>query len=165
MNPGHIYWNIRNCRAVLLQRKKKNCGAVSYCTTYLDFTKCVNERFHFHTKPPFRLHWKGDEFASRFICKSYVLFIGPQVQYSRKKKNTLKMSPTQHYSYLKIILLQCFQFSAISGIQTNLKCEWMIFLFFFFSKKSSNNINHLMMLVNFNYTWFESCMLFVRSEE
>ena len=32
---------------------------------------------------------------------------------------SLKLSPTALFIHLKIILLQCFQFSAISGIQTN----------------------------------------------
>ena len=72
----------------------------------------------------------------------------PQVLFSAK--TTLKLGLTTLFTHLKIILLQCFQFSAISGIQTdpmwvgvvtmlmnlffNLKniLLWMHLFFFFF---------------------------------
>ena len=43
---------------------------------------------------------------------------------------SLKMSPTALFTHLKIILLQCFQFSVfsfskISSIQTDPKCFWV----------------------------------------
>ena len=39
-------------------------------------------------------------------------------------KSTLKLDPTALFTHLKIILLQCFQFSilAINGIQTDFEC-------------------------------------------
>ena len=43
----------------------------------------------------------------------------PQLQNSAKF--SLKLGPTTLFTYLKIILLQCFQFSTINGIQTNPK--------------------------------------------
>ena len=42
---------------------------------------------------------------------------GPQLQ--NLAKSTLKLIPTALFTYLKIILLQCFRFSAISDIQTD----------------------------------------------
>ena len=41
----------------------------------------------------------------------------PQVQISTNF--SLKLSPMALFTHLKIILLLCFQFSTISGIQTN----------------------------------------------
>ena len=59
------------------------------------------------------------------ILRVYVFFLGlmnrsrdPQVQ--NLAKSTLKLGPTALFIHLKIILLQYFQFSAISGIQTDL---------------------------------------------
>ena len=39
------------------------------------------------------------------------------------QKNNFKTKSTVLFTHLKIILLQCFQFSAISGIQTDPKQE------------------------------------------
>ena len=57
------------------------------------------------------------------FCGSRVLFMGPvNTEFS---KSTLKLDPTALFTHLKIILLQYFQFSVISGIQTDdaLKCS------------------------------------------
>ena len=54
-----------------------------------------------------------------FVCGSHALFTGPASTFLAK--TTLKLDPTTLFTYLKIILLQCFQFSVISGIQTDLK--------------------------------------------
>ena len=40
-------------------------------------------------------------------------------KYFFSTKTTLKLGPTTLFTYLKIILLQCFQFLGISGIQTD----------------------------------------------
>ena len=40
------------------------------------------------------------------------------------KKTILKLDPTALFTYLKIILLQYFQFSAISSIQTDPKSSF-----------------------------------------
>ena len=56
------------------------------------------------------------------VCTVHVLFMGPTTTLFRKKK--LKMGSTVLFTHLKIILLQCFQFSisaTISSIQTNSK--------------------------------------------
>ena len=58
------------------------------------------------------------------VCALYAFCMGPvrcsrdpQVLFSAK--TTLKLGLTTLFTHLKIILLQCFQFSAISGIQTD----------------------------------------------
>ena len=52
------------------------------------------------------------------LCRRhYLLFTGPTITLFRKK--ILKMGLMVLFTYLKIILLQCFQFSAFSCIQTN----------------------------------------------
>ena len=40
------------------------------------------------------------------------------------EKTTLKLGPMVLFTHLKIILLQCFQFSAMSDIQTDPKCTF-----------------------------------------
>ena len=72
-------------------------------------------------KPPF----------GKRICisqQSVFFFLVDPVHYLRDlqttffpKKTILKLCPTALFTYLKIILLQYFQFSAISGIQTDPK--------------------------------------------
>ena len=57
-----------------------------------------------------------------FSSESHILFMGPANTFFLKKfyrKKTLKLSPTVLFTYLKIILLQYFQFSGISDIQIN----------------------------------------------
>ena len=59
------------------------------------------------------------------ILHVYVFFLGPMnrsrdPQVRNLAKSTLKLGPTTLFTHLKIILLQCFQFSAIIGIQTDL---------------------------------------------
>ena len=64
------------------------------------------------------------------------LLVGP-MHYSRNSqilflaKFSLKLSPTVLFTHLKVILLQCFQFSAISGIQIDRE-EYSYYLFLFF---------------------------------
>ena len=54
-----------------------------------------------------------------FFCVSvYCLW---DLQVRKSAKTTLKLGPTVLFTYLKIILLQYFQYSAISGIQTDSK--------------------------------------------
>ena len=58
-----------------------------------------------------------------FLCLAEKM-MGPvhcscNLQIFFSSKTTLKPSPTTLFTYLKIILLQCFQFSGINGIQTN----------------------------------------------
>ena len=58
------------------------------------------------------------------LCVSAFFFVGP-VHYSRdpliriSTKFSLKLGPTALFIHLKIILLQYFQFSVISSIQTD----------------------------------------------
>ena len=54
------------------------------------------------------------------------------------EKFSLKMGHTALFTHLKIILLQCFQFSVISSIQTGHYYHLSFFIFFFF--------------------WFEGCL-------
>ena len=54
-----------------------------------------------------------------FLVGFRALFIGPTTQVWKKANLTLKLGPTTLFAHLKIILLQCFQFSTISGIQTD----------------------------------------------
>ena len=57
--------------------------------------------------------------AAFFLVGLWALFMGPT---SRENANlTLKLGFTALFTHLKIILLQCFQFSVISGIQTDPK--------------------------------------------
>ena len=68
------------------------------------FDACVSEDIEYRSVGPVYCSWD------------------PQVLYLRKKK--LKMGPTTLFAHLKIILLQCFQFSIfskISCIQTDPK--------------------------------------------
>ena len=55
-------------------------------------------------------------FAEKRVGSMHCL-LDLQVFFSAKK--TLKLGPTALFTHLKIILLQCFQFSTISGIQTD----------------------------------------------
>ena len=57
--------------------------------------------------------------VQRFVRGSRVLFTGPTNLFLAKF--SLKIDLTSLFTYLKIILLQCFQFSVVRGIQTNLK--------------------------------------------
>ena len=53
--------------------------------------------------------------CSTFFSGSHALFIRPaSILFI---KITLKLGPTVLFTHLKIILLQCFQFSTINGIQ------------------------------------------------
>ena len=52
-----------------------------------------------------------------FFTGSCALFTGPVSIFLAKI--TLKLGPKALFTHLKIILLQCFQFSVISDIQTN----------------------------------------------
>ena len=53
------------------------------------------------------------------ISGFHVLFTRPTNYFFFKKNITLKMNLMILFTHLKIILLQCFQFSVISGIQTD----------------------------------------------
>ena len=66
------------------------------------------------------------------------LFTGPTGTFLRKKKEILKMGPKALFTHLKIILLQCFQFSVFSKISCiwtdptyfeNLTIDYMFFIF------------------------------------
>ena len=46
----------------------------------------------------------------------WALFMGPTT-WKKNANLTLKLGPTALFTHLKIILLQCFQFSIINGIQ------------------------------------------------
>ena len=54
-----------------------------------------------------------------FLAGSRALFTRPVWILVNVKLN---MGPMALFTHLKTILLQCFQFSAISGIQTNTQC-------------------------------------------
>ena len=63
-------------------------------------------------------------FSSMFASVHFL--VGPMhcsrdLQVLFSAKTTLKLGPTTLFTHLKIILLQYFQFSAISGIQTDPK--------------------------------------------
>ena len=47
------------------------------------------------------------------------------------RKITSKMGPMALFTYLKVILLQCFQFSAISDIQTDPKSKSHIYIYIY----------------------------------
>ena len=73
----------------------------------------------------FGLRWKGHVCASMFF---FFLFVGPMhcsrdSQLLFSTKTTFKLGYTVLFTHLKCILLQCFQFSVINGIQTNTKCD------------------------------------------
>ena len=63
-------------------------------------------------------------------------------KYSFSIKKTLKLGPTVLFTHLKIILLQCFQFSTISDIQTNPKLEGK-FCRIIFSICANNFVSYL----------------------
>ena len=70
------------------------------------------------------------EFGQRFklgVVRLYFISVDPvhcswDLQVRNLAKSILKLGPTILFTHLKIILLQCFQFSIISGIQTDSQC-------------------------------------------
>ena len=61
-----------------------------------------------------------------FFSMSYALFMGSTITLFRKKKN-FKFGLTVLFTHLKIILLQYFQFSIISNIQTDPKVKFSLY--------------------------------------
>ena len=68
--------------------------------------------------------------ATSSVFARLAFFVG-LLHYSRDpqvfffiEKTTLKLGPTVLFTHLKIILLQCFQFSAMNDIQTDPKCTF-----------------------------------------
>ena len=100
-----------------------------------------------YSKAGFGLWWKCH------ICASAFFLVGPmhcsqdpQVFFSLK--TTLKLGPTPLFTHLKIILLQYFQFSIVSGIHTDPKKPS------FFEPKWRKFYSHVFHLVNLS--WFPS---------
>ena len=82
-------------------------------------------------KPPFGkrfVHFPTEAFCAFsnrsvffFLWLSYTVY--KIYKYHIQQLFSLKLSPTALFTYLKIILLQCFLFLVISGIQTNSKYD------------------------------------------
>ena len=67
-----------------------------------------------------------DSSAFALLCTSAFFSVGPMhcsqdLQVQNLANITLKLGPTALFTHLKIILLRCFQFSAINGIQIDPK--------------------------------------------
>ena len=70
-------------------------------------------------------------------------------KYEKNANLTLKLSPTVIFIYLKIILLQSFLFSAISGVQIDLTSNH-------FKKKNFYIENLILFVFSFLFFWWET---------
>ena len=111
---NHIFYMFLTCMPIFIQITIRSIN--SYLMHYfklqkLKFSICLDPRSRFH------VHVFSFFFFTRFlhfetIIIIHALFMEPTITLFRKK--IWKMGHMVLYTYLKIILLQCFQFSVFS---------------------------------------------------
>ena len=89
-----------------LAKKTQTCKTPLLLLSKLTLSVCLDS-----VEKNLRLHF------TFFKIGSYALFTGPASTFFTK--NNFKLGPMALFTHLKIILLQCFQFLVISGIQTH----------------------------------------------